>query len=154
MALTAPAWAPLVSFSLLIGALLLRPHRFLKPLAAFLLVGAVLAVAPFLGLPPFYESFLYLVFPWVVLATSWNILSGYAGYFSFGHAAFFGAGVYATAVLAASSAVRSLDAAVCRVAPACWRSASGGIVPRPRPARRAVRGAHARRDLRHLHHRA
>jgi branched-chain amino acid transport system permease protein len=28
MALTAPAWAPLVSFSLLIGALLLRPHRF------------------------------------------------------------------------------------------------------------------------------
>jgi branched-chain amino acid transport system permease protein len=71
----------------------------LKPLAAFLLVGAVLATAPFLGLPAFYESFLYLVFSWVVLATSWNILSGYAGYFSFGHAAFFGAGVYATAVL-------------------------------------------------------
>jgi branched-chain amino acid transport system permease protein len=71
----------------------------LKPLAAFLLVGAVLAVAPFLGLPAFYESFLYLVFSWVVLATSWNLLSGYAGYFSFGHAAFFGAGVYATAVL-------------------------------------------------------
>jgi len=36
---------------------------------------------------------------WAVLATSWNILSGYAGYFSFGHAAFFGAGVYTTAVL-------------------------------------------------------
>ena len=71
----------------------------MKPLAAFLLVGAVLAAAPFLGLPAFYESFLYLVFSWVVLATSWNILSGYAGYFSFGHAAFFGAGVYATAVL-------------------------------------------------------
>jgi branched-chain amino acid transport system permease protein len=28
MALTAPAWAPLVSFSLLIGALLLRPEKF------------------------------------------------------------------------------------------------------------------------------
>jgi branched-chain amino acid transport system permease protein len=40
------------------------------------------------------------VFFWVSLATSWNILSGYAGYFSFGHAAFFGAGVYTTATLA------------------------------------------------------
>jgi len=56
-------------------------------------------MVPFLSLPAFYESFMYLVFSWVVLATSWNILSGYAGYFSFGHAAFFGAGVYTTAVL-------------------------------------------------------
>ena len=37
---------------------------------------------------------------WVVLATSWNILSGYSGYFSFGHGAFYGAGVYTAAVLA------------------------------------------------------
>ena len=55
---------------------------------------------PFLRLPAFYESFLYIVFHWIVLATSWNILSGYSGYFSFGHGAFFGAGVYTTAVLA------------------------------------------------------
>ena len=53
-----------------------------------------------LRLPAFYESFLYLVFHWIVLATSWNILSGYSGYFSFGHGAFYGAGVYTTAVLA------------------------------------------------------
>lgn len=58
------------------------------------------AVVPFLHLPAFYESFLYLVFHWIVLATSWNILSGYSGYFSFGHGAFYGTGVYATAVLA------------------------------------------------------
>jgi len=57
-------------------------------------------VLPFLRLPAFYESFLYLVFHWIVLATSWNILCGYSGYFSFGHGAFFGAGVYTTAVLA------------------------------------------------------
>jgi branched-chain amino acid transport system permease protein len=55
---------------------------------------------PLLKLPAFYESFLYLVFHWVVLATSWNILSGYSGYFSFGHGAFFGLGMYTTAVLA------------------------------------------------------
>jgi branched-chain amino acid transport system permease protein len=62
--------------------------------------GIALATVPFLGLPAFYESFLYLIFHWVVLATSWNILSGYSGYFSFGHAAFLGTGVYTTAVLA------------------------------------------------------
>src|SRR5512132_2961600 len=62
--------------------------------------GIALAAVPFLHLPAFYESFLYLVFHWIVLATSWNILSGYSGYFSFGHGAFFGAGMYTTAVLA------------------------------------------------------
>ena len=40
------------------------------------------------------------MFHWIVLATSWNILSGYSGYFSFGHGAFFGAGMYTTATLA------------------------------------------------------
>ena len=55
---------------------------------------------PFLRLPAFYESFLYLVLHWIVLATSWNILCGYSGYFSFGHGAFYGIGVYTTAVLA------------------------------------------------------
>src|SRR6185369_7281155 len=70
-----------------------------KTVAAILLAGGVLALLPQIGLPLFYESFLYLVFHWMVLALSWNILSGYSGYFSFGHGAFFGAGMYATAVL-------------------------------------------------------
>jgi branched-chain amino acid transport system permease protein len=72
--------------------------RVLVSLAA---IAAALAAVPLLGLPAFYESFLYLVFHWIVLATSWNILSGYSGYISFGHGAFFGAGVYTTATLAA-----------------------------------------------------
>ena len=71
-----------------------------KPVMAILVAGAVLASVPWLGLPPFYESFLYLVCHWVILALSWNILSGYSGYFSFGHGAFFGIGMYTTAVLA------------------------------------------------------
>ncbi|HEU5296277.1 MAG TPA: branched-chain amino acid ABC transporter permease, partial [Burkholderiaceae bacterium] len=65
-----------------------------------LLAGVTLACVPLLKLPAFYESILYLVLHWVLLATSWNILSGYSGYFSFGHGAFFGTGVYTTAVLA------------------------------------------------------
>jgi branched-chain amino acid transport system permease protein len=68
-------------------------------LAKIAIVGAALATIPFFRLPPFYESFLYLVLHWVILATSWNILSGYSGYFSFGHGAFFGAGMYTTAAL-------------------------------------------------------
>lgn len=68
--------------------------------AAVLGAGVLLAALPFLRLPAFYESFLYLALFWIVLATSWNILSGYGGYFSFGHGAFFGAGVYTTATLA------------------------------------------------------
>lgn len=64
-----------------------------------LLAAAGFAAVPLMGLPAFYDSLLYLALHWVVLATSWNILSGYAGYFSFGHGVFFGAGVYTTATL-------------------------------------------------------
>lgn len=71
-----------------------------RPLLAIAATGAALFTLPWLGLPAFYESILYLVCHWVVLAVSWNILSGYSGYFSFGHGAFFGIGMYATAFLA------------------------------------------------------
>jgi branched-chain amino acid transport system permease protein len=67
---------------------------------AFAAVGLGLALVPAAKLPAFYESFLYLVFHWVALATSWTILSGFSGYFSFGHGAFFGAGIYTAASLA------------------------------------------------------
>jgi branched-chain amino acid transport system permease protein len=73
-------------------------RRYAVPLA-LVAGGALLALLPWLRLPAFYESLLYLVFHWIVLATSWNLLSGYAGYFSFGHGAYFGAGVYTTATL-------------------------------------------------------
>ena len=66
-----------------------------------LAAGVLLAFVPRLGLPAFYDSLLYLMLHWVVLATSWNILSGYTGYFSFGHGAFFGAGLYTTSTLLA-----------------------------------------------------
>jgi branched-chain amino acid transport system permease protein len=68
--------------------------------AVLLAVCLGLLVLPAARPPAFYESFLYLVLHWVALATSWSILSGYSGYFSFGHGAFFGAGMYATATLA------------------------------------------------------
>jgi branched-chain amino acid transport system permease protein len=36
---------------------------------------------------------------YVSLASSWNLIGGYAGYLSFGHVAFFGIGAYTTAIL-------------------------------------------------------
>ncbi len=74
---------------------------FPKTPVAIVAAAAALAFVPRLGLPAFYDSLLYLVLHWVVLATSWNILSGYTGYFSFGHGAFFGAGIYTSATLMA-----------------------------------------------------
>ena len=41
----------------------------------------------------------YVVLTFVVLATAWNILGGYAGYVNFGTAAFFGIGAYTATVL-------------------------------------------------------
>jgi branched-chain amino acid transport system permease protein len=66
---------------------------------ALVVVGLGLGALATAGLPAFYESFLYMIFSWIALATSWALLSGYAGYFSFGHGAFFGAGMYTTATL-------------------------------------------------------
>ncbi|OJY03666.1 MAG: hypothetical protein BGP04_17585 [Rhizobiales bacterium 62-17] len=62
----------------------------------------LLLLLPALGLPPFFESFLYLLCLWISLATSWTIISGFTGYFSFGHGAFYGVGMYTTANLGAS----------------------------------------------------
>ena len=49
-----------------------------------------------------YEYFFfagYTVLMFIVLATAWNILGGYAGYVNFGTPAFFGLGAYTAAVL-------------------------------------------------------
>ena len=73
-----------------------------KTVIGILVSASLLACVPWLGLPAFYESFLYLICHWMILALSWNILSGYSGYFSFGHGAFFGIGVYTSAGLAAN----------------------------------------------------
>lgn len=73
-----------------------------KTVIGILAAGALLASVPWLGVPAFYESFLYLLCHWMILALSWNILSGYSGYFSFGHGAFFGIGMYTSAGLAAN----------------------------------------------------
>lgn len=49
----------------------------------------------------YLRSFLMFTMMYVVLALSWNIISGYTGYTSFGHVVFYGIGSYAAAILVA-----------------------------------------------------
>src|SRR3954466_10883632 len=63
---------------------------------------AALIAALSLALSPVNEYFFFAAFvvlTFVVLATAWNILGGYAGYVNFGTSAFFGLGAYTAVVL-------------------------------------------------------
>ena len=103
--------------------------------AALAAVGVGLAALPAARLPAFYESFLYLVFHWVALATSWSILSGFSGYFSFGHGAFFGAGMYATATLATAGLPFLATLPLAGLAAALFGVGMGAVVFRVRRLR-------------------
>jgi branched-chain amino acid transport system permease protein len=59
---------------------------------------------PKLGLNEYYSYVSYVVLQYVVLATAWNVLGGYAGYVNFGTGAFFGLGAYTSLVLMLSLA--------------------------------------------------
>jgi branched-chain amino acid transport system permease protein len=63
-----------------------------------LLAAAVLALGP-LAMPPFYVRVGQLMFYSAGLAVSWNILGGFAGYRSFGHAAFIGVAAFAAGLV-------------------------------------------------------
>lgn len=57
-----------------------------------------MAVAPLALGSSFVLNILVQACIWAVLASSWDLLSGYAGQISFGHAGFFGVGAYAAAL--------------------------------------------------------
>jgi branched-chain amino acid transport system permease protein len=63
----------------------------------------VLALAALAALPPLLPKYglevLISILFFAYLGTCWNILGGYAGQFSFGHAAFFGLGAYTSTLL-------------------------------------------------------
>jgi branched-chain amino acid transport system permease protein len=62
---------------------------------ALLLFGAI----PYLTDDRFLLSVLVLVFLFALLGTAWNILGGYGGQLSIGHAAYFGIGAYTSTLL-------------------------------------------------------
>jgi branched-chain amino acid transport system permease protein len=66
------------------------------PAIGLVLLAAGVALS---GMNEYFFFAGYVVLTFVVLATAWNILGGYAGYVNFGTAAFFGIGAYTATVL-------------------------------------------------------
>jgi branched-chain amino acid transport system permease protein len=64
-----------------------------------LLVIAALAVVPLLTDSNVVLNFLAMALLIALVGQGWNVLGGYGGQYSFGHAAFFGTGAYVTAIL-------------------------------------------------------
>jgi branched-chain amino acid transport system permease protein len=95
-------------------------ERDLWPVAA--LVGG-LALLPLFNLPNTALNFLVTTLIITLTAQGWNILAGYCGQYSFGHAAFFGTAAYASAVLQSQFGVNAwlgFAAAVVAAAAAGW----------------------------------
>jgi branched-chain amino acid transport system permease protein len=83
----------------------LVPAALLVALLAFPLLQ--LAVGGF----NYWLHMLLIVFMYVAMASSWNLLGGYAGYISLGHSAFYGIGGYVTGALMTFGGVSPLWAA-------------------------------------------
>lgn len=69
------------------------------PLVATAAAVAALALFGATTANTYYLSFGFTVFLNVALASSWNVISGFTGYTSFGHVAFYGTGAYTAAIL-------------------------------------------------------
>ena len=68
-------------------------------LAHIVLVIAALAAVPLLTASNVVLNFLVVALLIALVGQGWNVLAGYGGQYSFGHAAFFGTGAYVTAIL-------------------------------------------------------
>lgn len=70
----------------------------MKPVAIFLVLGAAALAVPYLG-SEYALSFTIQLLVFTILAYSWNLIGGYAGYTHFGQVCFFGLGGYTGALL-------------------------------------------------------
>ena len=78
-----------------------------SPLVA--LTGAIcLAMLPLLA-PSYYVSLMIPFFGYAIALLGFNLLFGYTGLLSFGHAMFLGFGAYGSAVLAGTFGIKSFE---------------------------------------------
>jgi branched-chain amino acid transport system permease protein len=71
---------------------------------AFKIAGGLVVLAALVAFPltftkPFPRHVMIMVFLYAMLAQAWNVLAGYCGQISLGHAVFFGTGAYTSTVL-------------------------------------------------------
>jgi hypothetical protein len=81
-----------------------RPPQIL----AAILGASALAIFPLLA-PTYYVGLMIPFFAYAIALLGFNLLFGYAGLLSFGHAMFIGFGAYGTAVMAGVFGVKSFE---------------------------------------------
>lgn len=84
---------------------------------ALIVLGVVFLIFPWIVHSDYYRHLVIIALMWVVIGSSWNLLAGYTGQVSFGHAMFFGTGAYAAGILVTKLGIS-----------AWWGMAFGGIV--------------------------
>ncbi|MBW2094422.1 MAG: branched-chain amino acid ABC transporter permease [Deltaproteobacteria bacterium] len=62
------------------------------------IVSVAVAVFPLVIHSDYYQHLVIIALMWVVIGSSWNLLAGYTGQVSFGHAMFFGTGAYTAGI--------------------------------------------------------
>ncbi len=71
----------------------------MKGLATIAIAVALLGLVPLVTTSNVVLNFLVMALLIALVGQGWNLLGGYGGQYSFGHAAFFGTGAYVTAIL-------------------------------------------------------
>jgi len=79
-------------------------------------LGILFLIFPLVIHSHYYQHLVIIIFMWVVIGSSWNLLAGYTGQVSFGHAMFFGVGAYTAGIFASKLGIS-----------AWWGMAFGGI---------------------------
>jgi branched-chain amino acid transport system permease protein len=88
----------------------------MKAFAPIVIVVALLSAVPLLVHSNVVLNFLVVALMIALAGQGWNILGGYGGQYSFGHAAFFGTGAYVTAILQVRYGVNAWIAFACGIA--------------------------------------
>jgi branched-chain amino acid transport system permease protein len=78
---------------------MINPKKIMNDKIVFAVALIVIIAAPFVLKDGYAMNVAVLILMWFIAGQSWNLLAGYLGQVSFGHAAFFGFGAYATALL-------------------------------------------------------
>jgi branched-chain amino acid transport system permease protein len=102
-----------------------------RGLLPIVIVMAVLACVPLVVRSDVVLNFLVTGLLLTLAGQGWNILGGYGGQYSFGHAAFFGTGAYATAILQVRYGLNAWPAFVLGIAAGAGMGAAIGALTFP-----------------------
>jgi len=82
-----------------------------------IVLGIIALVFPLVVRSDYYQHLVIIALMWVAIGSAWNLLAGYTGQVSFGHAIFFGTGAYTAGICATKLGIS-----------AWWGMAFGGIM--------------------------